>query len=74
MAERYIPIKEKKETDWISREKRELFAKAVNSILMTNSGTSLDDALKSAKEIVDTAFLNYPDTDPNKEEELESPL
>jgi len=49
------------QTDWISREKRELFCKAVNSILMTTPETPLEKALTAAKTIVDTAFKNYPD-------------
>jgi len=50
-----------KNTDWLSKEKRELFAKAVNSMLMTNPNVGLDECLKKAKVIVDTAFENYPD-------------
>ena len=48
-------------TDWISKEKRELFAKAVNSMLMTNPEVKLETALEASKKIVDTAFENYPD-------------
>jgi len=29
------------ETDWVAKERRELFAKAVNSMLMTNPEISL---------------------------------
>lgn len=49
------------ETDWISKEKRELFCKAVNSILMTKPDTPIAQALDISKRIVDTAFTNYPD-------------
>jgi hypothetical protein len=49
------------ETDWISKEKRELFCKSVNSILMTNKDVAVEEALMNAKSIVDTAFKNYPD-------------
>jgi len=48
-------------TDWTNKEKRELFAKATNSMLMTNPKIELEIVLKMAKEIVDTAFSNYPD-------------
>lgn len=49
------------ETDWISKEKRELFCKAVNSITMTNDKISIGEVLQMARVIVDTAFKNYPD-------------
>ncbi len=52
----------KDNTDWISKEKRELLCKAVNSILMTNPERDVDEALKEGKTIVDFAFTNYPDT------------
>ncbi|MHA1305319.1 MAG: hypothetical protein ACTSPI_16595 [Candidatus Heimdallarchaeaceae archaeon] len=47
--------------DWTNKERRELFAKATNSILMTTPEIDLDTALEKAKKIVDTAFTNYPD-------------
>lgn len=53
------------ETDWISKEKRELFGKAVNSILMTwkpdNNDWNWDYIIAKAKLIVDRAFEFYPD-------------
>ena len=58
-------------TDWISKERRELFCKAVNSMLMTTPDKPLEVALNAAKTIVDTAFKNYPDNNgENKTEEL----
>ena len=52
-----------KDTDWLSKEKRELFCKAVNSIIMTDIKKldDLDFVLESAQKIVDTAFKTYPD-------------
>ncbi len=61
---------QKDNTDWIAKERRELFAKAVNSMLMTSPEMSIKDALEKAKLIVDTAFNNYPDND----ESTENPL
>lgn len=49
------------QTDWLSREKRELFCKAVNSMMMTSKSIDAKDLLVIAKMIVDTAFSNYPD-------------
>ena len=48
-------------TDWIAKEKRELFCKAVNSMLMTTPEKPLEVALNASKTIVDKAFENYPD-------------
>lgn len=58
-------------TDWISKEKRELFGKAVNSILMTGPSKilALNDVLDSAKQIVDFAFQSYPDNEDKNETE-----
>jgi len=56
-------------TDWLSKEKRELFAKAVNSMIMNN--VSLKEALDNAKKIVDTAFKHYPDKENGSGETLE---
>lgn len=56
---KYVP--ENKETDWISKEKRELFGKAVNTILMNEKNITLDLAIAQAKIIVDKAFDFYPD-------------
>jgi len=47
--------------EWAQKEKRELFCKAVNSMLMTNRRMKLDKALDRAKKIVDAAFTHYPD-------------
>ena len=65
-----------KETDWISREKRELFCKSVNSLIMTRKDIELEDALADAKSIVDTAFANYPDSQPvsNWKDPVKEPL
>ena len=50
-------------TDWISKEQRELFCKAVNSMIMTDITLlkDLDKVLGSAEKIVDKAFDLYPD-------------
>ena len=50
--------------EWSQKEKRELYAKAVNSMLMTTPEERLEDVLADAKIIVDTAFENYPDSLP----------
>ena len=56
---------------WLQKEKRELFAKAVNSMLMTTPEKPLEVVLNASKTIVDTAFKNYPDNNrENKTEEL----
>jgi len=50
--------------DWLSKEKRELFAKATNSMIMSEhvwEKLAIEDMLEKAKLIVDTAFTNYPD-------------
>jgi hypothetical protein len=59
----------KNETDWIAKEKRELFCKAVNSMLMTTPNKPLGKALSDAKTIIDTAFKNYPAEGESDEEE-----
>jgi len=61
---------QKDNTDWIAKERRELFAKAVNSMLMTSPEMKVEDALQKAKLIVDTAFNNYPDNDKSTENPL----
>ena len=63
-----MPPYNKTQTDWISKEKRELFCKAVNSMLMTNKDVKVIDALSLSQEIVDTAFINYPDKEEGKVE------
>lgn len=58
---------ENKETDWLSKEKRELFSKTVNSIIMnlkaskTGELIQVEEIAKVAKKIVDSAFKFYPD-------------
>ena len=47
--------------DWIGKEKRELFCKSVNTLLMRGEEEFKKEVLDVAKEIVDTAFKNYPD-------------
>lgn len=44
---------------WENKERRELFCKAVNSMLMTTPDKPLEEVLKASKTIVDTAFENY---------------
>jgi len=57
--------------DWSRKEKRELFCKAVNSIMMNENKEDIVDVLKTAKTIVDTAFKNYPDNTDGKGEQIE---
>jgi len=48
---------------WEAKEKRELFCKTINSILMQCSKDELpniDPILEIAKKVVDRAFANYP--------------
>ena len=52
---------ENKEVDWLSKEKRELFGKSVNSIIMNSKEPKLETIIKNAKEVVDKAFKFYPD-------------
>ena len=54
---------------WEMKEKRELFGKAVNSILMTNKDLELSKVLEMAKEIVDTAFKNFSLSEEQKTDE-----
>ena len=63
---------QKDNTDWISKEKRELFAKAVNSMMMTDGNLAIEKILRTAKQIVDTAFKNYPDNTDGKGEQIEN--
>lgn len=56
--------------EWRAKEKREMFGKAVNSLLMTNKDLELEIALDKAKEIVNFAFKNFPppeDAKPSEE-------
>jgi len=49
-------------TDWKNKECRDLYCKSVNSHIMTfKEDMKLEEILKRSKEIVDTAFKNYPD-------------
>ena len=61
MAIKYIKEKQPKDADWDAINKREFYCKAVNSILMTNPNTPIDEVLEKAKVIVDKAFELYPD-------------
>ena len=62
------------QTDWISKEKRELFCKAVNSMLMTTPDMDLKDVLERSRIIINTAFENYPDKEEEaKGEDVELP-
>lgn len=48
---------------WLAKEKRELFAKCVNSLLMRlpeGKGADMAYILKTAQEAVDKAFELYP--------------
>ena len=54
--------------DWLSKEKRELFSKAVNSYLMKTDNPDIDKVLEIAKQIIDKAFELYPDKNENGEE------
>lgn len=56
-------------TDWIAKEKRELFCKYVNTAIMSKKSKTLNATLKEAKKVVDRAFETYPDY--NEEQELE---
>jgi len=60
-------------TDWISKEKRELFCKSVNTYIMGfgDNKMTLNEILIGAKQIVDTAFKNYPDNTDGKGEKIE---
>ena len=54
-----------KDTDWLAKEKRELMCKCVNTLFMSQDPKTqlkpLVDLLLIAKQVVDTAFENYPD-------------
>ncbi len=59
---------------WEQKEKRELFAKCVNSILMhlpegkiPENDFLLDIVLEAAKKVIDTAFENYPSPEDESE-------
>ena len=57
--------------DWSKKEKRELFCKAINTLIMSGKDKDLFKALSLAKQIVDTAFDNYPDNTDGKGEKIE---
>jgi len=54
---------QKQETDWINKEKRELFCKFINSVLMTDIEKlgELDYLMERAGQVIDKAFKLYPD-------------
>jgi len=54
--------------EWARRERRELFCKAVNTMIMNGE----KDYLHKAKLIIDTAFKNYPDSTEPKGEKIEN--
>jgi len=60
-----------KETDWKSKEQRDLFCKVVNCYIM-KAGSEKDPILEKvfevAKVVVDKAFLLYPDKNDKEEE------
>jgi len=68
MRTTYIKEKQMTPTDWLQKEKRELFCKAVNSLIMEGKLTPTE-AIDQAKIIVDKAFEFFPDAKP--EEEIE---
>ena len=52
------------QADWISKEKRELFCKCVNCFIMkagADKDPIMEKVLPIAKEVVNTAFIHYPD-------------
>ncbi len=57
-----------KDVDWLSKEKRELFCKAVNSYLMKTDTLDIDKVLDIARKIIDKAFLLFPDKNESGEE------
>jgi hypothetical protein len=62
------------QTDWSSKEKRDLFCKAVNCYVMKSGADKdpvIDKILPIAQQIVDRAWELYPD---KNEEEEEKPL
>ena len=58
--------------DWARREKRELFCKAVNTMMMSDITIDIDRALSVAEKIIHTAFKNYPDNVEPVGEKLEN--
>ena len=63
-----MAYQKEKETDWLSKEKRELFSKAVNSYLMKTDTPDIDKVLEIAKKIINRAFELYPDKNDTEEE------
>lgn len=55
-------MEKKQETDWISKEKRELFCKFVNSTIMSDREKQLDKIIEEAEKTINKAFELYPDT------------
>ena len=77
MSEKYFKIKEPQPTDWIAKEKRELFCKTVNTWIMkcgADKDPIIESVLKIAKEVVDKAFEHYPEAKLEEEEEIEVAL
>lgn len=58
---------QKDNTDWISKEKRDFFFRAVISQLINDPKKPLEDAFNTAKTITDKAFAAYPDAVPEEE-------
>jgi len=60
-----------KETDWKSKEQRELFCKVVNCYIMkagSEKDPIIEKILEVAQNVVDKAFELYPDKNDNGEE------
>jgi len=57
---------------WEAKEKRELFCKSVNTMLMRADGdeVKIDIILEMAKMVVDRAFENYQEKDNTDDPEL----
>ena len=70
-----MAYKKDTDTDWIAKEKRELFCKATNSNRMVDPKTPLKQALDDAETTINKAFELYPDgkKDSSKEETFEFP-
>lgn len=60
-----------KPTNWRNKEARELFCKTTNSYIIkcgADKDPIIEEVLKIAKKVVDTAFENYPDQEENPDE------
>lgn len=58
-------------SEWENKEKRALFCKSVNSILMTTPEKPLKDVLKASKRIIDFAFKHYSDSKNASEDKMD---